>query len=88
MIATLGGAGLHFASTPMGEMYWLCTGVLIGGFLQMAVPAALGTMTWLGRGPHENYWDRHTGAAEAFKTWKHTPIGARARDPFGSARQK
>ena len=24
---------------------------------------ALGTMTWLGRGPHENYWDRHTGAA-------------------------
>jgi beta-galactosidase len=19
-------------------------------------------MTWLGRGPHENYWDRHTGA--------------------------
>ena len=31
--------------------------------MQMAVPAALGTMTWLGRGPHENYWDRHTGAA-------------------------
>ncbi|HSD29859.1 MAG TPA: beta-galactosidase small subunit, partial [Vicinamibacteria bacterium] len=30
--------------------------------MQMAVPAALGTMTWLGRGPHENYWDRHTGA--------------------------
>ena len=26
------------------------------------MPAALGTMTWLGRGPHENYWDRHTGA--------------------------
>jgi beta-galactosidase len=31
--------------------------------MQMAVPAALATMTWLGRGPHENYWDRHTGAA-------------------------
>ncbi|HEY6552147.1 MAG TPA: beta-galactosidase small subunit, partial [Vicinamibacteria bacterium] len=31
--------------------------------MQMAVPSALGTMTWLGRGPHENYWDRHTGAA-------------------------
>ncbi len=31
--------------------------------MQMAVPGALGTMTWLGRGPHENYWDRHTGAA-------------------------
>jgi beta-galactosidase len=31
--------------------------------MQMAVPGALATMTWLGRGPHENYWDRHTGAA-------------------------
>ena len=31
--------------------------------MQMAVPAALGTMTWLGRGPHENYWDRHYGRA-------------------------
>lgn len=41
MILTLGGAGLHFASTPMGEMYWLCTGVLIGGFLQMMVPAVV-----------------------------------------------
>lgn len=30
--------------------------------MQMAVPATLGTMTWLGRGPHENYWDRHSGA--------------------------
>jgi beta-galactosidase len=30
--------------------------------MQMAVPAALGTMTWLGRGSHDNYWDRHTGA--------------------------
>jgi beta-galactosidase len=30
--------------------------------MQMAVPAALSTMTWLGRGPHENYWDRATGA--------------------------
>lgn len=40
MIATLGGAGLHFASTPMGEIHWLCAGVLFGGFLQMAVPAA------------------------------------------------
>ena len=30
--------------------------------MQMAVPAALGTMTWLGRGRHENYWDRHSGA--------------------------
>ena len=41
MIASLGGAGLHFARTPMGEMHWLCAGVLAGGFLQMAVPAVL-----------------------------------------------
>ncbi len=40
MIASLGGAGLHFASTPLGEIHWLCFGVLLGGFLQMAVPAA------------------------------------------------
>ena len=44
MIATLGGAGLHFASTPLGEIHWLCAGVLVGGFLQMAVPAA--TLVW------------------------------------------
>jgi beta-galactosidase len=31
--------------------------------MQLAVPPSLSTMTWLGRGPHENYWDRHTGAA-------------------------
>ncbi len=31
--------------------------------MQMAVPASLGTMTWFGRGPHETYWDRKTGAA-------------------------
>jgi len=31
--------------------------------MQMAIPAQFSTMTWLGRGPHENYWDRKTGAA-------------------------
>jgi putative peptidoglycan lipid II flippase len=41
MIASLGGAGLQWASTPLGAMYWLCAGVLLGGFLQMAVPAAV-----------------------------------------------
>ncbi len=41
MIVTLGGAGLHFASTAMGEMHWLCAGVLLGGFLQMTVPAVV-----------------------------------------------
>jgi putative peptidoglycan lipid II flippase len=44
MIATLGGAGLHFAATPLGEIHWLCAGVLLGGFLQMAVPA--GALIW------------------------------------------
>ncbi len=31
--------------------------------MQMAVPGRYSTVTYLGRGPHENYWDRHTGAA-------------------------
>ena len=41
MIVTLGGAGLHYAHTPMGEIHWLCAGVLIGGFFQMGVPAVV-----------------------------------------------
>jgi putative peptidoglycan lipid II flippase len=41
MILTLGGAGYHFAHTPLGEMHWLCAGVLIGGFFQMTVPAGV-----------------------------------------------
>ena len=41
MILTLGGAGLHWSKTPMGEIHWLCAGVLVGGFLQMAVPAGV-----------------------------------------------
>jgi putative peptidoglycan lipid II flippase len=39
MIASLGGAGLKFAHSPMGEMYWLVAGVLVGGFLQMTISA-------------------------------------------------
>ncbi len=31
--------------------------------MQMALPKAYHRMTWFGRGPHENYWDRCTGAA-------------------------
>jgi beta-galactosidase len=31
--------------------------------MQMAIPARYSTMTYLGRGPYENYWDRHTGSA-------------------------
>ncbi len=40
-ILSLAGAGLHFASTPLGEVYWVCFGVLIGGFFQMTVPAVV-----------------------------------------------
>jgi beta-galactosidase len=31
--------------------------------MQTAVPAEFDTMAWYGRGPHETYWDRKTGAA-------------------------
>ncbi len=31
--------------------------------MQMAVPGRFDTLMWLGRGPHETYWDRKTGAA-------------------------
>jgi beta-galactosidase len=31
--------------------------------MQMAVPDAYDEVHWFGRGPHENYWDRKTGAA-------------------------
>jgi beta-galactosidase len=31
--------------------------------MQMAIPREFATMTWYGRGPHESYWDRKTGAA-------------------------
>jgi len=30
---------------------------------QFAIPAGLDRVRWFGRGPHENYWDRHSGAA-------------------------
>ena len=41
MIASLGVAGLKLASTDLGRIHWLCAGALLGGFLQMAVPAAV-----------------------------------------------
>jgi len=31
--------------------------------MQMAIPANFNRMSWYGRGPHETYWDRKTGAA-------------------------
>jgi len=40
IIGLLGGAAyLGWAQDKRGEMNWLCAGVLLGGFLQMAVPA-------------------------------------------------
>ncbi len=41
IIASLGIAGLHFANTEIARIHWLCAGWLIGGFLQMAVPAGV-----------------------------------------------
>ena len=31
--------------------------------MQLAIPNEFDLLTWYGRGPHENYWDRNTGAA-------------------------
>jgi beta-galactosidase len=31
--------------------------------MRMTLPATFDTITWFGRGPHENYWDRHASAA-------------------------
>ncbi len=31
--------------------------------MQMQIPGFLKNITWFGRGPHENYWDRKSGAA-------------------------
>ncbi len=40
MLTLLGGAAYRgWSATPAGQMYWLCGGVLLGGFLQMTVPA-------------------------------------------------
>lgn len=40
MISLLGGAAyLGWADSDDGRMAWLCSGVLLGGFLQMTVPA-------------------------------------------------
>jgi putative peptidoglycan lipid II flippase len=41
MIAALGAAGLGLADTVAGRVHWLCAGALVGGFFQMAVPAAV-----------------------------------------------
>jgi beta-galactosidase len=38
--------------------------------MRMALPGAFDTVTWFGRGPHENYWDRRTSAAVGLYTQK------------------
>jgi putative peptidoglycan lipid II flippase len=41
MIVSLNVFGLQFAETDVGRVWWLCGGVLLGGVLQLATPAAL-----------------------------------------------
>jgi len=41
MIVTLGAVGLQLADTPEGRMNWLCAGVILGGILQVGVPAVV-----------------------------------------------
>ncbi len=41
MIIFLGIFGRFFSQTGLGQMYWLCAGVLFGGFLQAAIPGAV-----------------------------------------------
>jgi beta-galactosidase/beta-glucuronidase len=53
-----GGVEMHVQVQPFGPLPDLPR---LG--VQLAVPAALRNITWFGRGPHENYPDRKTGAA-------------------------
>jgi putative peptidoglycan lipid II flippase len=41
ILASLGIAGLYFGSAPVVQIHWLCAGWLLGGVLQMAVPATV-----------------------------------------------
>lgn len=38
MIFFLGVLGAYFGKTPMGQVYYLCVGVLVGGLVQVIVP--------------------------------------------------
>ena len=40
--------------------------------MQMKMPNEYANMKWYGRGPHENYWDRKTGAAVGIYSQKVT----------------
>jgi putative peptidoglycan lipid II flippase len=41
ILGALGFAGMHYARSPVEAIHWLCAGWLLGGFMQMAVPAAV-----------------------------------------------
>jgi putative peptidoglycan lipid II flippase len=41
IIAALGVIGMHAGRDPLAAIRWLCAGWLVGGFFQMAVPAAV-----------------------------------------------
>lgn len=57
MIAALGFGGLQWGESPRERMMWLCSGVLAGGFLQMAVPAGvLVRLGWQPRLDLERSW--------------------------------
>ena len=55
----------HFASinnvTNIFTQISINTVISVG--MTFAIPAGLTNVTWYGRGPQENYWDRKTGAA-------------------------
>ena len=67
-----GGANLTIIYTIHGDgevavEYEFYPGLSVGDIprigMQMAIPGEYSSMKYFGRGPHENYWDRKTGAA-------------------------
>ncbi|MHA1791076.1 MAG: glycoside hydrolase family 2 TIM barrel-domain containing protein [Promethearchaeota archaeon] len=38
--------------------------------MQVKIPSSLDNITWYGRGPHENYWDRHESANVGIYSFK------------------
>jgi len=54
-----GTIGVKCAVTPKGQK--LPNLPRFG--MQLAIPGGFDNMAWFGRGPHETYWDRKTGAA-------------------------
>lgn len=64
MIAGLGAGFFLGGENPMGRVWWLCAGVMLGGFMQLAAPwRELRKENWRGR------WDR-TRNAETAEVWR------------------